>query len=74
MFCWPVEHVLQGLHSRWPGLLAAAGCFIQPAPISTSSLASRSITIVTVIPISAGITISIISALVLGITHSSYLG
>lgn len=68
MFCWPIEHVLQGLHSRWPSPLRAARCFIQPTHISTSSSASHtwsSVTVVTVIPISAAaITTSIIDALV----------
>lgn len=74
MFCWPVERVLQGLHSRQSSLLRAAGSHMQPAPISTSSPANRtwlSGTMVTVTSIcAASITISVISALVSAIIHS----
>lgn len=74
MFCWPVERVLQGLHSRQPSLLRAAGCHLQPEPISTSSPANHtwlSGTTATVIYICAAhITISVISALVSGIIHN----
>lgn len=63
MFRWPVEHVLQGLHSRWPS--SSRSSQHPSAPPALPAVPGPSTTATTVIPISAArITITIISELV----------